>query len=278
MAPTVMNQAFARQVRLQRLFRYGDERLFVVPLDHSLTDGPITNTSRGLEMLVRQLSYNGVDGVVLHKGTIRHLDPGSLTRTSLILHMSASTAHAGDPDAKYLVANVEEAVRAGADAVSVHVNLGSRDEGGQIFDLASVAESCDRWNMPLLVMIYPRGPQISNPKDPALVAHAASLAADLGADIVKTPYVGNPEEMADVVRGCPIPLVVAGGPRLDDPSAVIDYVDEVLSAGVAGLAMGRNVFQTPDPGALARQIHERLHLHEPMPVEATRAALKMATS
>ena len=253
-----MNQSCARQGRLQRLFSDGDARLVVVPLGHSLTDGPITNAARGLEVLVRELSYNGVDGVVLHKGTIRHLDPGSLTRTSLILHMSASTAHAGDPDAKYLVANVEEAVRAGADAVSVHVNLGSLDEGRQIFDLAQVAESCDRWNMPLLVMIYPRGPQIDNPRDPALVAHAAGLAADLGADIVKTPYVGDPLEMADVVRGCPIPIVVAGGPRQNDPSATLDYVDEVLSSGVGGLAMGRSVFQTPDPGGLARQIHERL--------------------
>lgn len=270
------NQAFARQVRLQRLFRCGDERLFVVPLDHSLTDGPITNTARGMESLVRQLSYNGVDGVVLHKGSLRHLDPASLTRTSLIVHLSASTAHASDPDAKYLVATVEEAVRAGADAVSVHVNLGSHDEGGQIFDLAKVSEACDRWNLPLLVMIYPRGPQIENPRDPALVAHAASLAADLGADVVKTPYVGNPEDMADVVRGCPIPIVVAGGPRLSSPAAVLDYVDEVMSCGVAGLAMGRNVFQTPDPGSLARRIHERLH-QDAVPF-AGATTLNLATS
>lgn len=248
----------ARSLRLKRLFRHRDERLMVVPLDHSIADGPLT--ARGsLDGLVGQLVGNGVDAVVLHKGSLRHVHTDRFTGMSLIMHLSASTAHAPDPDAKYLVTGVEEALRQGADAVSVHVNLGSQDERQQIADLGAVADVCDRWNVPLLAMMYPRGPRISNPRDPELVVHTATLAADLGADIVKTLYTGSPEEMADVVAACPIPVIVAGGVRVDAEDQVLDFVGDAIRGGAAGVAMGRNVFQAPDPGAMARKISQLVH-------------------
>lgn len=254
---TPVNQPFARRVRLHRLYRNTPQRLMIVPMDHSVTDGPIAGD--GLDRLVGRLATNGVDAVVLHKGCLRHIDPDWFTRTSLILHLSASTRHAPDPDAKYLVATVEEALRIGADAVSVHVNLGSAGERWQVADMAAVADACDRWNVPLLAMVYPRGPRIGDPRDPELVAHAAILAADLGADIVKTPYAGSVAEMADVVRAVPIPVVAAGGTPLGDLPAVITYVEEIMRSGAAGVAMGRNVFQSADPGVAARRIADLVH-------------------
>jgi 2-amino-4,5-dihydroxy-6-oxo-7-(phosphonooxy)heptanoate synthase len=252
-----IGNSFARQVRLRRLHRHADQRLLVVPLDHSVTDGPIVTDGR-LDRLVGQLVGTGVDAVVLHKGSLRHLDPGWFATLAMVVHLSASTAHAPDPDSKYLVTSVEEALRLGADAVSVHVNLGSRDERRQVGDLAAVAEACDRWNLPLLAMMYPRGPKITNPRDPVLVAHAATLAADLGADIVKTPYVGSVQEMADITRGCPVPIVVAGGPRGAAPD-LLASVAEALRGGAAGVAIGRNIFQAGDPGGVARQIADLVH-------------------
>jgi 2-amino-4,5-dihydroxy-6-oxo-7-(phosphooxy)heptanoate synthase len=255
-----INNPFARQVRIRRLYRHEDQRLLIVPLDHSITDGPITSGDH-LDCLVGQLAGNGVDAVVLHKGSLRHIDHRWFTKTSLIVHLSASTVHAPDPNAKYLIANVEESLRLGADAVSVHVNLGSHDEMRQISDLAAVSDACDRWNVPLLAMMYPRGPKIDNPRDPAVVAHAVTVAADLGADIAKTVYVGDVNEMADITRACPIPVVVAGGPRLSTTNEVLSYIDDALRAGAAGVAMGRNIFQAQDPAAMARQVADRIHRH-----------------
>lgn len=254
----VDNQTFGRGMRLRRLYRHGGERLLVVPMDHTVTDGPIVRRGR-VGPLVERLATHGVDGVVLHKGAMRHIDHRAFAGMSLIVHLSASTVHAPDPNAKYLVASVEEALRLGADAVSTHVNLGAEDEGRQVSDLATVADACDRWNMPLLAMMYPRGPRIENPRDPALIAHAAVLAADLGADLVKTPYAGGAAEMTDVVRCCPIPLLVAGGGRISSPATLMSYVDDMLQAPVAGLAMGRNIFEGDDPGALARLVADRVH-------------------
>jgi 2-amino-4,5-dihydroxy-6-oxo-7-(phosphonooxy)heptanoate synthase len=152
----------------------------------------------------------------------------------------------------------------------VHVNLGAADEMRQIADLAAVAEVCDRWNMPLLAMMYPRGPKIRNPADPTLIAHAATLAADLGADIVKTPYAGSVAEMADVTRDCPIPLVTAGGPRRASTAEVLSYVEDVLRGGAAGVAMGRNIFAAADPAAVVRELSRLIHstCREPDRLEA----------
>jgi 2-amino-4,5-dihydroxy-6-oxo-7-(phosphonooxy)heptanoate synthase len=252
------NASFARSLRLQRLHHHDPERLLVVPLDHSVTDGPLTGGNR-LNSLVGRLASHHVDAVVLHKGALRHIDPEWFTRTSLIVHLSASTVHAPDPNAKYLVASVEESLRLGADAVSVHVNLGSDEERQQIADMAAVADACDRWNVPLMAMMYPRGPKIENPREPALVAHAVQLATDLGADLVKTLYVGSVPEMTEITSTSSIPVVVVGGPRNNDEAETLAYVEEALDAGAAGVAMGRNVFQAPDPGAMADKLSDLIH-------------------
>jgi 2-amino-4,5-dihydroxy-6-oxo-7-(phosphonooxy)heptanoate synthase len=229
-------------------------------MDHSVTDGPISGgKGPSLNGLVGQLAGGGVDAVVLHKGSVRTVDPAHFKETSLIVHISASTAHAPDPNAKYLVASVEECLRLGADAVSVHVNLGCAEERQQIADMAAVADACDRWNMPLLAMVYPRGPEIADPRDPGLVAHAVTLAADLGADIVKTVYTGSPTTMADVTAACPIPVVVAGGPRAGSRESVLNYVREALYSGGAGVAIGRNVFEDSDPGVMAALLSDLIH-------------------
>jgi 2-amino-4,5-dihydroxy-6-oxo-7-(phosphonooxy)heptanoate synthase len=252
------NHSIGRRIRLGRLDRHDDRRLLVVPLDHSVSDGPIAGSSR-FDQLVGQFAGAGVDAVVLHKGRLRHVDHRSFATMSLIVHLSASTVHAADADAKYLVSSVEEALRLGADAVSVHVNLGSDHEARQVGDLAAVSDACDRWNIPLLAMMYFRGPRIGDPRDPALVAHAVTLAADLGADLVKTVYAGSVADMADVTRGCPIPVIAAGGPRLETTAEVLRYVADVLRGGAAGVAMGRNVFQAKNPAAMAAQVAALVH-------------------
>lgn len=248
---------FARDLRLRRLYRGGGDRLVVVPLDHTISDGAVLPGR--IDSLVGQLAGTGIDAIVLHKGSVRHVQPRWFTGLSLVVHLSASTVHAPDPDAKYLVSRVEEALRLGADAVSVHVNLGSADEREQIADLGTVAEACDRWNVPLLAMMYPRGPRIGNPRDPALVTHAATLAMDLGADIAKVPFTGTAAEMADVVAACSIPLIVAGGPSASTEDEVLSYVAEALRGGIAGVAMGRKIFQAHDPGLMARRVAQLVH-------------------
>jgi 2-amino-4,5-dihydroxy-6-oxo-7-(phosphooxy)heptanoate synthase len=258
-----MNISFARSMRLGRLGRQGSG-VFVVPLDHAVADGPFAGVrgSAGLDELIGEIASNGADAIVLHKGAVRHVRPQWFVDVALIVHLNASTSLAADPDAKYLVARVEEAVRLGADAVSVHVNLGSDNEREQLADLATVADAADHWNVPLLAMMYPRGPRITNPRDPGLIAHAVCVAAELGADLVKTTYPGSAAALADIVRGASVPVLVAGGPARETAGEVLAHVRDVMRAGAAGIAMGRNIFRSPQPGALTRKIADIVHGQE----------------
>ncbi|WP_130796190.1 2-amino-3,7-dideoxy-D-threo-hept-6-ulosonate synthase [Streptomyces otsuchiensis] len=241
-----------------RISRLGppDGRFLFVPLDHSLADGPIACEGRFHEV-VQQVSEGGADAVVLHKGRARGLDPRTLRGTALVVHLSGSTAHAQDVDAKVLVASVEDALLLGADAVSVHVNVGSDTEAAQLADFGAVAGACDRWGLPLLAMVYPRGPRVRDPHDPALLAHVVNIAADLGADLVKTTWSAPFDAMADVVSSSPIPVLVAGGPSGEGDLAT--YTRSALAAGCSGLAVGRRVFGHPSPRDVVRELATLVH-------------------
>jgi len=216
----------------------GNGRLLIVPMDHPISDGPITGGFQALDGLVEQLAAGGADGVILHKGALRHVQPKRFRRISLIVHLSASTANASDPDEKYLVTKVEEALRLGADMVSVHVNLGSRREPQQIADLASVSDACDRWNVPLLAMMYPRGPKITRPGDPALVAHAVTVAAELGADLVKTVAPEPISALSEITSSCAVPVLVAGGPGTGTIESFTARLAVAVDCGASGAAAG----------------------------------------
>lgn len=247
-----------KSLRMHRLMNGYRRGVFLVPLDHSVSDGPVCG-SRGVPATVELMSANGVDGVVLHKGQVRFLDVDALQRLTLVVHLSASTRHAPDVNRKILVCEVDEALRCGADAVSVHVNLGSDSESEQLGDFARVGEHCADLGVPLLAMVYPRGPRIQDHVEPELIAHAASLATDLGADVVKVPFTGGIDTMADVVAGCPLPLLVAGGGLVDSHATLHGFVADVMKAGAAGVAIGRNVFQATDPAQAASSIASLVH-------------------
>jgi 2-amino-4,5-dihydroxy-6-oxo-7-(phosphooxy)heptanoate synthase len=253
-----MNANEGKQIRFNRLVHPRSGNMFLVPLDHSVADGPIASNA-GFVHIVQTVVANGADGVVLHKGRVRFIPSEVFRQASLVVHLSGSTAHASDINAKVLLGGVEEAVQLGADAVSVHVNVGSATEAQQLADLGRIAERCSRWGMPLLAMIYPRGPKITDPSAEVLVAHAANLAADLGADLVKTPYTGDVESMAMVVDSCPIPIITAGGVPLGDDEKLASIVDDIMVAGALGVAMGRNIFQSADVAATSRRVADTVH-------------------
>lgn len=247
--------------RLRRLSRAGDGRYLFVPLDHSVSDGPVAGNDEW-DGLIRALVLGGADAIIVHKGRMRAIDPALLDDCALVVHLSAGTSHAADTNAKVLVGDVEDALRLGADAVSVHVNVGSDTEERQLADLGAVASSCQAWNVPLIAMAYARGPRVHNSFDPKLLAHVVNIAADLGADLVKTSMALPSDRMAEVTASCPIPVLVAGGPpAMADPdgSGLVDYAHAALDAGCAGLAIGRRVFSSPTPRSLVRRISSVLH-------------------
>lgn len=240
--------------RLKRIFR-DDGRTVIVPMDHGVTAGPIPGLVRMQEIIDRLLEGE-VDAVILHKGVAKNVDVG---KAGLIVHLSGITALGPDPNNKVQVCSVEEAQRIGADAVSVHVNVGAEQEDKMLVKLGRVADDCDKYSVPLLAMMYPRGPKIQNEHAVEVVAHAARLGAELGADIVKTNYTGDIKTFKEVVQGCHVPVIIAGGPKVETVQEVLQMVYDSTKAGGSGLSIGRNVFQHENPTLMVKALSAIVH-------------------
>lgn len=249
-----MTLEIGKKRRLRRIFR-DDGRTVIVPMDHGATSGPVRGIVN-MEETVNQLLEGEVDAVVLHRGIAKHVDVG---KAGLIVHLSAITRLGPDPNNKVQVCSVEEALRIGGDAVSVHVNVGSQQEDRMLVKLGRVADDCDKYGVPLLAMMYPRGPKIQNEHAVEAVAHAARLGAELGADLIKTNYTGTIETFKEVVQCCPVPVIIAGGPKAETVREVLQTVYDSIKAGGSGFSIGRNVFQHKNPTLMVKALSAIVH-------------------
>jgi fructose-bisphosphate aldolase/2-amino-3,7-dideoxy-D-threo-hept-6-ulosonate synthase len=125
--------------------------------------------------------------------------------------------------------------------------------------LGDVSRQCIRWGMPLVAMMYPRGKKVKSEYDVEAVKLASRIGAELGADIVKTNYTGDIDSFREVVDGCPAPIVIAGGPKAETQQEVLQMVWEAIQAGSAGVSIGRNIFQAPNPTKMVRAIYRIVH-------------------
>lgn len=243
------------------------KKTVMVPMDHGITLGPVTGLTDIRQSLTAAME-GGANAVIMHKGIIKECYANCRNRTGLIVHLSASTSLSVDPDNKVIVTSPLEAVKMGADAVSVHVNIGSEHEDRMLEDMGRVSRDCEELGLPLLAMMYARGKNIHNQYDPELIAHTCRVGAELGADIIKTNYSGDPDSFKTVVKGCPVPVLVAGGLRTSSDIELLEKIRGALDAGASGVAIGRNVFMHDQPAIMVRRIcgvvHEGLSPAEAM--------------
>ncbi|WP_022662343.1 2-amino-3,7-dideoxy-D-threo-hept-6-ulosonate synthase [Paucidesulfovibrio longus] len=247
-----------KAVRMERIMNRDNGRIIVVPLDHGVTVGPIYGLV-DLRSTVNQVAEGGANAVLMHKGLPRCSHRGKGRDIGLIIHLSGSTAMSPIPNAKSMVGTVEDAIKLGADAVSIHVNLGDETEKNMLADLGALCSRAGDWGMPVLAMMYARGPKIKDEYDPGVVAHCARVGMELGADIVKVNYTGSPETFRNVTEACCVPVVIAGGPKMDNDRDLVQMVHDSVQAGGAGLSVGRNIFQHADPTKLVRSLSKVVH-------------------
>lgn len=257
-----------KEIRLERIINRNTKKTIIVPMDHGVSQGPIEGLI-DLDGAVDAVALGGANAVLGHIGLALYGHRRHGPDVGLILHLSASTAIGPDPNEKVLVNTVTHALRMGADAVSMHVNIGADSEARMLADLGRVAVECQEWGMPLLAMMYPRGRKIADEHAVEHVKLAARVAAELGADLVKTVYTGDPDSFREVTRGCPVPVVVAGGSKTDD-RATLGLIEGAMEGGAAGLSIGRNAFQHAAPDRFVRAaaliVHEGRTVDEAMEV------------
>ena len=260
-----------KKIRLERIINRNSHKTVIIPMDHGVTVGPIEGLA-DMRATISNVVAGGANAILMHKGIVRAGHRGTGKDVGLIVHLSAGTSLSPDPNAKELVCTVEEALKLGADAVSVHINLGARTEKEMLWQLGHISERCYEWQMPLVVMMYTRGAKIKDEYDVNNVKLAARAGAELGADIVKVVYTGNPESFAEVVEGCPVPVVIAGGPKMNSDREIFKMVEGALAAGAAGVSIGRNAFQHKNPTKMVKALSKMVH--DAASVEKAIATLK----
>jgi fructose-bisphosphate aldolase/2-amino-3,7-dideoxy-D-threo-hept-6-ulosonate synthase len=248
----MMNSGKTR--RLRRIMQQ-DNHTVIVPMDHGVTVGPIQGITN-MQQITDQLVKGKADAILVHKGIAKRIDVGN---AGLIVMLSGMSNLSPNINGKVQVCSVQEAIRIGADAVSVHVNVGAQDEDKMLHNLGKVSDECDIYGIPLLAMMYPRGPKIQNEHAPDVIAHAARIGAELGADIIKTNYTGNIDTFKEVVESCPVPVVIAGGPKCKSNDEVLQTTFDAMKAGAAGLSIGRNVFQCENPTQIIKALSAIVH-------------------
>jgi len=260
-----------KQIRTERIMNRETGRTVIVPMDHGTTVGPIPGIE-DMRETVTNVVNGGANAILMHKGMVGAGHRGEGRDIGLIVHLSAGTSLSPDPNTKVPVCTVEEAIRLGADAVSIHVNLGASTDADMLRHFGETSQLCLRWGMPLVAMMYTRGPKIESEFDVKYVKHAARVGAELGADIVKVNYTGSAESFSTVVSGCPVPVVIAGGEKVETDDELLEMVAGALKAGSAGVSIGRNAFQHVDPEGIVRAIS--MMVHEGASVSESKAFLE----
>ena len=255
-----------KQIRLERIMNRDTGRTVIVPMDHGVTVGPVDGlidmktTVNAVASRRGQRHSSSTKGMVTSGHRRRGKDVG-LDHSPVGLHRPVALSQCQDPDL-----HRGRGPQLGADAVSIHVNVGDDTEREMLADLGTVARQARKWGMPLLAMMYPRGEKIKDEYDPQVIMHVARLGAELGADIVKVSYTGSMESFRKVVSGCPVPVVIAGGPKMNSDRDILEMVKGAIDAGGAGVSIGRNVFQHRDPsrmvGAISLLVHENAGVDE----------------
>lgn len=247
-----------KALRLKRFRNSPNGGMVIIPLDHGVSLGPIPGLEYP-ESAIRMAVQEGADALVLHKGMLGFLEMMSGKLPGVFMHLSASSQLGFAIDHKVLIGSVEEALRRGADGVSLHVNLGNRSEPEMLQDLGIVGDACTNWQVPLLVMIYVRDAGGATTVPDSSLAYSARIAAELGADIIKMPIPEDFRTLKEITAALPVPVVVAGGSKVDDIPVFLDRMEKAMQAGVGGVAIGRNIFQNNDPRLILRAICSVVH-------------------
>jgi len=231
-------------------------RSVIIPMDHGFSMGQIDGLL-DMTKVISDVSDGGANAIVLHKGLVKRGHRRSGRDIGLIVHLSGSTSLNPDPNDKVIVCTVEEAIALGADAVSIHINLGAPNESKMLETGAMIVKDCNRWGMPLLVMIYPRGKGI-DPASPQTIGHCVRVAEELGADMIKTSYPNSADAFRRITKACSVPVFVAGGEKISDLDS-LKMIKESVAAGGAGVCMGRNAFQRDNTKDFVKAVCRVVH-------------------
>lgn len=254
-----------KAIRLRRIFPR-NRRSLVIAFDHPIVHGPIPGTDNPTAQIAR-FNEGNADAILLNLGSFRYVSevaknhwplPGLIARLDWTTALGTPAINPALEFQSCLIGHPEDAVRTGADAVITFLVLGSGDadfERKEIQRVGCVARECEQLGLPLVVESLARGKNVRTPGDPEWLKFHSRVAAELGADVIKTDYSGDPETMRSVIEASPIPILVLGGTRTGSDDDIVQITREITNSGAAGVFFGRNVFQAENVPALMQRLH-----------------------
>lgn len=256
--------SLGKQIRLSRLINQRTGKVFFVTMDHAITRGVLEGIEDIRGMLEKMIA-GGPDAFTIHKGTAQEFFPPYAGKVALV--MKASSFAPYHPTYDTIVADVEEAIRLGADAISVGALVGGDRQAEMLHNLSRISKEASSAGLPLIAHLYPKGEMIKDEERYHWkhMAYAARVGVELGVDIVKTWYTGDPESFHKVVASTHGRVVAAGGPRMETPQELFEMTKGVMDAGALGVAYGRNIFQAKDPTRMVEAL--KIIIHEKGTVE-----------
>jgi len=254
-----------KNVRLRRILPRNRGSL-VIAFDHPLVHGPIPGTANPASQIAQFIEGNA-DAILLNLGSFRYVAdavkddsplPALIARLDWTTALGTAPINPASEFRSCLIGHPEDAVRLGADAVITFLVLGSGDtsfEREEIRRVGAVARECEQLGIPLIVESLARGKNLRNPNAPEWLKLHSRVAAELGADVIKTEYSGDTETMRTVIDACPIPILVLGGTRSGSDEQILQVTQGIVDSGAAGVFFGRNVFQAENIPALMQRLH-----------------------
>jgi fructose-bisphosphate aldolase/2-amino-3,7-dideoxy-D-threo-hept-6-ulosonate synthase len=247
-----------KSMRLKRVID-GAGVSVICALDHGMTSPTFLRPLADIRTRTEEAVAGGANVIMMSKGMIRVAAPGFSPTTSLALLLSASASPEEGRPTVVQIADVEEALVLGADAVVLFTALGGDDEAGMIEVLSSVGRECAALGMPFIAeaefpTTYASVEELAATYGFEYLQRNVRLCAELGADIVKTNWPGDGERFGQLVEAANgIPMVLAGGSRLEDRE-LLSRMEEAMAAGAIGCSVGRNIFMHRSPEAITRAL------------------------
>jgi len=233
-----------KRTRLNRIFSHPSGRIFTVAVDHWIgyLYDPIPAGLRHMTDTVAKVIEGQPDAITMCKGAVVRYFAPHAGKVPLIVQTVAVRT---DGQAFFPHATVPEVLGLGADAIAVAVFIHTPETNQQMKLLADTVRVAERYGLPVVAHIYPiRNKTISHQPDDVYFAMRTGM--ELGVDLVKIPYTGDVASFRDIVVGCPVPAVAAGGPRCDTLDQAKAMLADVVRSGAAGATVGRNVWEQPD--------------------------------
>ncbi|MFC1916789.1 3-hydroxy-5-phosphonooxypentane-2,4-dione thiolase [Chloroflexota bacterium] len=246
-----INMEWGMANRLAQLVQQDGNCLFL-PVDHGYFQGPTRKLEEPRKTIEPLLPY--ADAIFITRGVLRSsVDPDNTK--PIILRVSGGTSMIGkDLANEGITTSIEEVIRLNASAVGLSIFVGTEYEKESLLNLSKLVDEGEKYGIPVMA-VTAVGKELEK-RDARYLALCCRIAAELGARVVKTYWC---EDFEKVVRGCPVPVIMAGGPQVNTELEVFEFVYDGIQKGAIGINLGRNIWQNAFPVAMIKALRAIVH-------------------